>query len=172
MALSWYFSDQSNTIDHRLYKQTIPTGPAPKKKKTDPPATEPRIVKEESWTILCDTSHEWESFPETLKESKAKADKELYTYLTRISVDIVAHLRVITLHQLIAQSQERAAEKSKLLDESIASRKRSFRVQLRELEKLEIQNLEYRDEVVGPRGGRPRISPRMSKEQREALVCL
>ncbi|CAG8576263.1 9251_t:CDS:10 [Cetraspora pellucida] len=82
------------------------------------------ITESTNWETICVTIAEWEEFPKRFEKTRNVREKEFYKLLTE---DL--------LPKILAALQEKEKERKKL--DALANRKRSSRIQKRELEKQE-----------------------------------
>jgi hypothetical protein len=71
-------------LDHRLYKQSLP----------DTSKDEKSI---ETWTLIADSSSEWTIFTQSLKGSRNRNDKNLYSYLSGVLDNVIPFLEVFII---------------------------------------------------------------------------
>ncbi|CAG8576645.1 41110_t:CDS:10 [Gigaspora margarita] len=88
------------------------------------PEVNESIAESTNWETVCVTIAEWEEFPKRFEKSRNAQEKAFYKLLTE---DL--------LPPILAALQEREKERKKL--DALANRKRSSRIQKRELEKQE-----------------------------------
>ncbi|KAI8922193.1 hypothetical protein DFJ77DRAFT_445680 [Powellomyces hirtus] len=108
--------------DNRLYKEApaAATGKARNQKKGRGKSGK----QEPSWELECATIEDWESFPEKFKKTRSTVEKAFYQWLTE---DV--YPKVL--------SDLQAKEKQKKIEDAMSNRKRSSRLQMREIEKME-----------------------------------
>ncbi|KAJ3217284.1 RNA-splicing factor [Dinochytrium kinnereticum] len=109
--------------DNRLYKEE----PVGKKKKGRPSKTQ-EINEGAKWTVQCITVEDWITFPERFQNTRNQLEKTFYEFLT-----------VHALPQVLPDLEEK--EKKKKLEEAVANRKRSTRLQMREVHRLEEERI-------------------------------
>ncbi|CAG8608623.1 26867_t:CDS:10 [Racocetra persica] len=133
------FDSKGNTYwlfdDNRLCKES-PKKEVPKKQKSKikntrrsrakhvSPEVNENTTESTNWETVCVTIAEWEEFPKRFEKSRNVREKEFYKLLTE---DL--------LPKILAALQEKEKERKKL--DALANRKRSSRIQKRELEKQE-----------------------------------
>ncbi|KAJ3300476.1 hypothetical protein HK104_000061 [Borealophlyctis nickersoniae] len=107
--------------DNRLYREAPPAtaGKAKSRRKKPPSKPEP------TWSLECLTQDDWETFSQRFAKSKNAAEKEFYEFLTDHA-----------LPKVLSDLQEK--EKEKKLQEALVNRKRSSRLQMKELAQMEI----------------------------------
>ncbi len=57
--------------------------------------------EDEVWTLVADTSSEWEAFADRFRTSKNKPDRVLHNYFKVVAVNVAAELRVRSSPTLI-----------------------------------------------------------------------
>ncbi|KAJ3107021.1 hypothetical protein HDU97_004990 [Phlyctochytrium planicorne] len=110
--------------DNRLYKEEKIVS---KKRKGDKPIG---VLAEEygRWSVECITIQDWLSFPDKFSNSRNQSEKKFYQFLT-----------VHALPQVLPDLEEK--EKKKKQQEAILNRKRSTRLQMREVSRLEEEKI-------------------------------
>ncbi|KAI8590362.1 hypothetical protein BDZ88DRAFT_415045 [Geranomyces variabilis] len=104
--------------DNRLYKEAPTTAPKGRSKKN--------ARGKPTWELECVTIDDWQAFPERFKKSRSSVEKAFYEWLTEEAVP-----------KLLSDYQAR--EKVKKIEEALNNRKRSSRLQMREIEKMELE---------------------------------
>ncbi|KAI5819713.1 hypothetical protein BZA77DRAFT_141942 [Pyronema omphalodes] len=175
------FDEKGNTYyildDNRLYKRTpwIIDAPAkkskPKKKATKrrrvsaavpTPSPEPETEKAGEWSCVCVTLHDWTMFMQSLEKSKDEDEQALYTY---INEDI--------LPMLTKEWMEK--EKQRQLQEAVANRKRSSRLDAKMLMKKEEEERQLqlaREEEERKKEAKIREKAEKLEKEREARMML
>ncbi|KAJ3089066.1 hypothetical protein HK102_007281 [Quaeritorhiza haematococci] len=136
-AVSWRvdpvgYDSKGNTYwlfdDNRLYRQNTAAPSTPKKsakgRRGRGSSTRGDSSSKSDWTLVCLTAEDWTNLPEQFRKSRNAAEKELSNWLTEHA-----------LPKVLADLE--AKEKARKLQEAMNNRKRSSRLQMRELEKIE-----------------------------------
>ncbi|OUM68065.1 hypothetical protein PIROE2DRAFT_4349 [Piromyces sp. E2] len=118
--------------DNRLYKELPEITAKPKSRKgkrrhrreTTTSSTNSPAVKQNRWQLVCLTSEDWNNFPKQFENSKHQVEKDFYEFVTTYIIPKV-------LDAL------KSKEKKRRLQEAILHRKRSSRIQMKEIEKFE-----------------------------------
>ncbi|KAL2915558.1 hypothetical protein HK105_204960 [Polyrhizophydium stewartii] len=85
----------------------------------------------DEWILVCRTASEWQTWPQQFKGSKNPDEKALYMYLTEDVVPkVVKDIKTI--------------DEKRRLEEAMLNRKRSSRLQIREIERMEREEQEQR----------------------------
>ncbi|KAI9206795.1 uncharacterized protein BJ171DRAFT_496980 [Polychytrium aggregatum] len=104
-----------------------------------------------NWSLVCGTSVEWTEFPKQFENSRYTVEKELYAVLVES-----------VLPQVVEEMMEE--EKKILLQEALLNRKRSSRLQDRELERMAIDARKKEEEAV--------LTARLKEEERQRQELL
>ncbi|KAJ3040105.1 hypothetical protein HDV00_011429 [Rhizophlyctis rosea] len=107
--------------DNRLYREAPPPAPQKAKSKKRKSVTKP----EPNWILECLTMEDWTAFADKFGRSKNGAEKEFHEFLTEHA-----------LPKVLTDLQDK--DKTKKMQDALLNRKRSSRLQMRELEKLEM----------------------------------
>ncbi|ORX56020.1 hypothetical protein BCR36DRAFT_280672 [Piromyces finnis] len=118
--------------DNRLYKELpeVIAKPKPRKGKrrhrrdTTENLSNSPAMKQNRWQLVCLTSEDWNNFPKQFENSKYQIEKDFYEFVTTYIIPKV-------LDAL------KSKEKKRRLQEAIVHRKRSSRIQMKEIEKFE-----------------------------------
>ncbi|KAJ3153091.1 hypothetical protein HDU86_005389 [Geranomyces michiganensis] len=136
--------------DNRLYKEAPSTAPKGRSKKN--------ARGKPTWELACITIEDWQAFPERFKKSRSAAEKAFYMWLTEEAVP-----------KLLAHHEEK--EKQRKLEEAQINRKRSSRLQMREIERMELerQSQEQKQTKQSERLRKQEEIKRQQEEQQRAL---
>ncbi|KND02687.1 uncharacterized protein SPPG_01773 [Spizellomyces punctatus DAOM BR117] len=139
--------------DNRLYKEA----PAPtigKSRNQKKGKLKSGNKNDLPWELICSSMEEWQSFPERFKKSRSAVEKEFYLFLIEDA-----------LPKVLADLENK--EKQRRVQEAMNNRKRSSRLQVRELEKMEQERQEQliREQREQERSRRSQLD----RKQREEL---
>ncbi|TPX57500.1 hypothetical protein SpCBS45565_g08189 [Spizellomyces sp. 'palustris'] len=139
--------------DNRLYKEA----PAPtigKSRNQKKGKLKSGSKSDLPWELICSSMEEWQSFPERFKKSRSAVEKEFYLFLKEDA-----------LPKVLADLESK--EKQRRVQEAMNNRKRSSRLQVRELERVEQERQEQlireqREQEISRRN-------QLDRKQREEL---